>query len=184
MINLLPSDYKSEIRAARTNVIILRYISLMLVGVALVSFLVIATYFSLSISQQSSNARIKENSKREASFASVKKQAEQFRSDLSIAKAITDNEVKYSSLIYRISNALPDGVVLDTLAVDSQTVGTSVTFAASARSLKSAVALKTAFENNTALFENVYLETVTKADGGDYPYKTNLNATIRKEAIE
>lgn len=185
MINLLPNERKSEIRAARINVILMRYVIFILAGIGLVAFLVLATFLSLATAQQNANNRIAENQVREATFADTKKEAEQFRSDLAIAKAIIDNEVKYSSLIYKISGSLPSGVVLDNLSVDSQTIGTNVVFSARAKSTQAALGLKTAFENNTELFSNVYFQSISFSDdNSQYPYSTSLNATINPGVLE
>ncbi len=184
MINLLPNEYKSEIRAARTNVLIVRYIILLLAGVVLIAGLLAATYFSLTLAQDAAKERVAENEKREAEFADTKKEADQFRSDLAIAKAIIDNEVQYSSLIYKISAVLPKNVILDSLSVDSQTIGTQVTFSASAKSTNDALALKTAFENEKELFSNVYFESITyQEEASSYKYKTSLSVVINKEAL-
>lgn len=185
MINLLPSERKSEIRAARINVILMRYVIFILAGIGLVAFLVLATFLSLATAQQGAKSRISENQAREATFSITKEEAEQFRSDLAVAKIILENEVKYSALIYKISASLPSGVVLDNLSVDSQTIGTNVVFSASAKSTQAALDLKTAFQNNKELFSNVYFQSISYSeDGGPYPYSTSLNATINPGVLE
>lgn len=185
MINLLPTERKAEIRAARVNVVVMRYLLFLVAGIGLVTFLLIATFFSLATAQRNANTRIEENKSQEASFAITKNEADQFRSDLAIAKAIIDNEVKYSALIYKISASLPSGVVLENLSVDSQTIGTNVVFSARARSTQAALDLKTAFQNNTDLFSNVYFQSISYNEGqAGYPYSTSLNATINPGVLE
>ncbi len=155
-------------------------------GILIVSALILGTYFTLSIAQDGAKQRVDENKKREALFADTKKEADQFRSDLAIAKAIINNEVKYSSLIYKISAALPPGVILSNLTVDSQTLGTQVTISAKAKSTRDAIALKTAFENQTELFSNVHFESITYQEDEDtgYHYQTELSVIIQKGALQ
>jgi len=184
MINLLPPLHKQEIRAGRTNVLLLRYMGLTLVNMGLIAVLLVTVYFSLTQSAEGANQRIADNQQRTQSYAETKKAAEDFRSDLTVAKLILDKDVHYSQLIYKISNALPKGVVLDSLNVDSQTLGTSITLSASASSYSNAIGLKRAFEARTDLFSDVHFDTIKyDKDAKDYKYKTNLVVIINKGAL-
>lgn len=187
MINLLPVEYKAEIRAGRLNTMLVRYMVLMLGGMGLLAVLLIGTYFTINVSRVSAQQRVDENEQRETSYNDVKKESEAFRSDLATAKAILDNEVKYSSLIYKISSALPSGVVLDSLTVSAESLGTQATINASAKSYSAAVKLKNSFEKNDELFSDVKFESITYQNDDTspdpYKYKINISLVINKEAL-
>lgn len=186
MINLLPDAYKVEIRAGRVNVLLVRYIFLMLGGVILISGLLVGMYITLNVSAGNASNRLKENEARERNFAQTKKEAEAFRSDLTIAKSILDHDVRYSNLIYKISSAVPKGVILDSLNVDSQSLGASIVLNASATSYDNALALKHKFETRTDLFSDVHFQDVSyNKDGGNPPYlyQTSLSVVINKDAL-
>lgn len=185
MINLLPHPQKNEIRAGRTNILLLRYITLLLANMALIAVLLATVYISLSVSASTAKQHISENQQRTQSYTETKAAADAFRSDLTVAKLILEKDIHYSKLIYKISNALPPGVVLDSLTVDSQTLGTSVTINASASSYASAVGLKKSFETKTNLFSDVHFDTIKydKDVTTPYKYKTGLNVIINKAAL-
>jgi Tfp pilus assembly protein PilN len=183
MINLLPPDDRRQLRAARTNTLLLRY-NLLLIG-ALV-FLLLATgvvYFYLNTTRAIAEQLIKENDAKVGEYASVKQQADDFRSSLSTAKQILDQDVAYTKVILEISQLLPAGIVMDTLSLDAKTFGTSTTFAARAKDYDAALALKDSLQSSP-LFSNVYFASISGDGGGEYPINVNLNVTIQKDAAK
>ena len=64
MINLLPHPQKNEIRAGRTNILLLRYITLLLANMALIAVLLATVYISLSVSASTAKQHISENQQR------------------------------------------------------------------------------------------------------------------------
>jgi Tfp pilus assembly protein PilN len=181
MINLLPPEQKKQIRAARSNLLLLRY-NILLLGA--LTFLLIATavtYFYLNNTKASSEKTIQENRAKVTDYRSVQQKADNFRSNLATAKQILDKDVTYTKVIIEISRLLPPGVTLDTLSLDSKTFGTSTTFAAKAKSYDAALALKDSLQKST-VFSNVYFASISGTGTGDYPINVNLNVTIVKEA--
>jgi Tfp pilus assembly protein PilN len=187
VINLLPDDNKVQIRSARINVVILRYIMLLFGGIALMSALVVATFLFMRVVQDNTLKRIADNNAKQSKFSDVKKTAEGFRSDLRIAKTVLDSDTHYSSLIYKISASIPSGVILNQLNIDAKSLGTSVTINAAATSFLTAVQLKNSFEKNTKLFSNVNIASITfdkdSESLGPYKYVTNINVIINKDAL-
>ncbi len=184
MINLLPDEHKKQIRAGRTNVLLVRYFAMLAVAIILLSGLVVGSYAVLNTSRSAAQAKVDDNEKQVDDYQQVRDDSEQFRSDLATAKAIMDNEVTYSKLIYKIADAVPANVVLESLELDSEKLGSSATMNASARSYTDAVALKNAFIEDEQLFSDVSFDTLDYTDGGgEYPIKVNLSVVIRKEAL-
>ncbi|HEY5695664.1 MAG TPA: PilN domain-containing protein [Candidatus Saccharimonadales bacterium] len=184
MINLLPPEEKRQLQAARTNTLLIRYNILLLFVVAFMGVAVAVTYVYLSSSQQNAQQTIDTNNTKVGQYASVKAQAEAFRSNLATAKQILGNEVTYSKVILEMAKLIPSGVVLQNLALDSQTFGTETTLVAQAKSYENAIAFKDSF-SKSPLFANVHFQSITSNNQGEsYPITVNLTVTIKKEALQ
>ena len=183
MINLLPPEEKRQLRAARTNTLLLRY-NLSLVGAVVFLGLAIGvTYVYLSNTKVSAETLISENRARVADFAEVQTQADVFKANLATAKQILDNEVVYTKVMLAIAALLPNGTILDKLSLDSQTFGTETTLSARATSYENALRLKEAFEKSS-LFTNVHFQSINSGGQAPYPLTVSLNVTIKKDAAK
>jgi len=183
MINLLPSEHRKQLQAARSNTLLLRYNFLL--GGAVV-FLLLATavvYIYLNNAKASAEQLITDSKNRVGEYASVQQQAEDFRNSLSAAKQVLDQDVSYTKVILEIAKLLPSGVVMDTLSLDATTFGTPTTFAAKARDYNTALALKDSLESSD-LFSNVYFASISGDGESDYPINVSLNVTIKKDAAK
>jgi Tfp pilus assembly protein PilN len=186
VINLLPHEEMRQLRAARTNVLLLRY-NLLLLGAVI--FLIIAvgvTYFQLNRLKGLSAVDIEQSATNARSFAPVANQADQFRTNLGTAKQILDREVPYTKVVLAIAKVLPSGVVLENLSLDAQTFGTPTRLVAHAKDYPSAIALKESFQNSK-LFSDVHFESIATGDSATnaaYPVTVNLSVTITKDAAK
>jgi hypothetical protein len=184
MINLLPYEYKQEIRAGRTNVLLVRYIMILIAGAIVLSGLTVGTYFTLNSTKQNAEIKVAENQSRVNEYQSVKIQADSFRADLATAKNILDNNVSFSKLIYKIAETVPRNVILSDLALDPKTFGSSLTMTASAKTFSDATKLKDSFIKNDQIFSNVQLQTIRSESTEDtYPVKVNISVVINRGAL-
>lgn len=185
MINLLPDTYKQEIRAARVNVILLRYIIIMLCAVVVLAGLMTGAFVVLNTSRTSAETKVAENQQRVSDYASIKTRADSFRADLSTAKTILDSNVSFTKLIYRIAGIVPPNVVLDGLTLDPKVLGSETTVNAEAKTFADATKLKNALNQNSDIFSGVQLQSVTIGDNATpYPVKIVLSVTINKGALK
>jgi len=185
MINLLPPGEKKELRAARTNVLLLRYNILLVCSVAFLGLATAVTYFYLSTTKASAEQTIRDNEAKETAYSTTKSEATVFRNNLTTAKQILDNEVTYSKVIINIAQLLPSGVVFNNLNLDAGTFGTQTALSLKAKSYDRALALKNAFENSP-MFTGVHFQSITTAESASdgYPISIELNATIKKDAAK
>jgi Tfp pilus assembly protein PilN len=183
MINLLPPEEKRQLRAARTNTLLVRYNILLLGAIAFLGLAVGIVYFYLTNTKAVADQTVRENAIATSQYADVLTNAQQFRTNLSTAKQILDREVSYTNVILAIAQVMPSGVILNSLALDSATFGTETTLAASARDYASALAFKDALQNSP-FFSNAHFENVTTAQASDYPITVSLNVTIAKEIAQ
>ncbi len=182
MINLLPDDAKTEIRAARTNVILVKYIAILGIGLIFLGSVFLGAYFVLLSTKASAQATIDENASKSTAYNSVKLAASSLTASLASAKSILDKEVDYTRILTSIAQAMPPGVVLDSLSLSPTTLGVPMTLQAFAKTTEAALALKTNFQKST-LFSNVTLISITDSPSGQtgaYPKTISLSLTINR----
>ncbi len=190
MINLLPDDRKREIRAARANVLLLRYNFLTLGVVIALAILCGGSLFILQNNKQNALATISENEGKTSTLADVRKAADEYRQNLVLAGKIVDNGVSYTDIVISITKLMPDGAVLDGLslgaAAGSGTAGSptattqqQIVFQAQSKDYATAEKLKTSFQSSS-LFSNVYFQGLTSdaKSGGKYPVKITMSANL------
>jgi cell division protein FtsB len=97
MINLMPDTNKQEIRAARMNVILGRYIIVILLAFAFLALLLAGSYVVLSQNKASAERLIQVNSTKADAYSSTKAQVDALSASLSATKSILDQEILYWS---------------------------------------------------------------------------------------
>ena len=186
MINLLPTETKKQIRAARLNVILLRYCALLAAALlfTLTSFGV-GVFITLQ-TKTTADAEKATAATASAQFSAVKSQAEAFASNLNAAKAILGNQISYSTTLIKITNSLPPGTVLNNLSLSDASFITPLTLSARATSSATALGLKTALADSK-LFGSVNIVSITVNPSSDnvptqYPIQVSISATLSKAA--
>ena len=181
MINLLPPETKTQIAAARANRLLLRYNILLLVALTFLAAAIGFVYIYLGSAKISAETAIQANIAKVGDYSAVEAEAGAFRQDLANAKTILDNDVTYTKVILGIAKVLPPGVVLDTLSLDSTTFGTPTTLTANVSNYATVLALKDSLQQSD-LFSDVSLQTISNDGSGSYPLSATLSVTIRKDA--
>lgn len=192
MINLLSPDSKRQLRAARRNIILRRYVAF-ITSVAVLVFATFGVGYYLTTQERASlQAEAASHSDRLAKYKAARDTADQYTKDLATAKNILSHEVVFSDLIIQISKTLPEGVVLSDLSLSTDTFGTEITIKAHAKNSDVApLSLKTALEQSN-LFSNVKIANITdkmfdatgslKFTEKNYPVDVQLLATIDANA--
>lgn len=177
MINLLPEDTRREIRAARANVVLLRYNILTLAVIGLLFAICAVFYFILYNSQANAVSTSTDNNAIVASYDDTRKQADEYRKNLAIASKILTNGTNYTEVVFAITKLLPDGVILDGISVSSATFGQQTSFTAQAKSYAKAMEMKQKFQDSS-VFSNVYFQNLTDNANGEYPIALTLSAKL------
>lgn len=186
MINLLPDLEKRELRAARTNSLLIRYNIALIASVVFLGVALGIVYYFLNATKASAETAIAESRTKASSFAAVESEAQLFRANLATAKQILDKEVSYSKVILAIANVMPSGTTLDKLSLNSQDFGKPTTIVAQAKSYEAALSLKGSFEKSS-LFSDVHFQSIAanpSAQTSGYSFIVNLDVTIKKEAAK
>lgn len=183
MINLLPPDDKKQVRAARSNVLLLRY-NFLLIGIIVFLGLAIAfTYYYLSMSLDAANQTIANNAQKETSYSTTKTEAEKFRAQLSESKAVFDGQISYSAALINIAHLIPDGAVISTLELGETSFSTPLILNVNVKGKFQAATVRDNFKNSP-LFSNVTIGTVKKGTVTGYPYSIEVTVNMTKEAAK
>lgn len=186
MINLLPEDRKAEIRAGRTNILLLRYIVITASAVVVLGGLLVGSYVVLDAAKQGAQLKVSENQSRVSAYNDVRSQADSFRADLATARTVLNDNISFTKLIYKIANLVPQNVVLDDLTLDPATFGSDMTMNASAKTFADAGKLKDSFKGSSDVFSKVQLQSLSSdtSSGSSYPVKITLTVVINKGALK
>ena len=90
MINLMPDEAKKEIRAARVNVVLIRYSIIIFLAFLFLVLLQLRSYVALTQAKDSAQQLINANDTKAAVYSSTKAQVDALSSSLSETKSILD----------------------------------------------------------------------------------------------
>ncbi len=184
MINLLPEESKKEIRAARTNVLLFRYIVVLIFGVVFLGLISSGVYFVLNNTQADAEQLINASKTKSAAYTSVSVQGAALRSGLSSAKTILDQEIVYTKILTTIASLMPSGVVLDSINLSPSIFGSPTNMQFYTKTTSEALSLKDKIQTSP-LFSNVSFQTLSSnSQTTDYPVSATLSVTINKGAAK
>lgn len=182
MINLLPDEVKTDMSAARMNVVLLRYNIVVLASIAVLALFCLTFFLILKNSQTVAVSTKNDNSGKAASYANVRKEAEEYRNNLTVAKSIFASAITYTEILNSITKLIPSGVVLDSLNISDSTFGQQNSFSAHAKSYVAATKLKENFQSSK-LFSNVYFQSLTASNSpsdSSYPVSVVISAKLNR----
>lgn len=182
MINLLPPDEKKQIRAARVNVVLVRYNILIVAAVLFLTSAVGFAYFFLENSRQLAENIIEENVTKAGSYAKIKADADAFNAEVAGAKSILDSQTSYAKAALAISSRLPEGTALSKLELTEQSFSTPLLLTINIRDEQAAAQLLSNF-SSSPLFSNVAKGKIS-VGSGSYPYTMELTVTMSKAAAQ
>lgn len=184
MINLLSTTRKAEVRAARVNVLLLRYIIILILAIV---FIVGALYVSYTVLQQtmaSADSRIESNEQQGEIYKDTQDQINTLSTRLNDANTALQEQSSYGTLLTTLGQLMPQGTVLDSLVLDAQTLsGTPVDIIAYAESDTKAVAIQQNLQSSP-LFTSVSPKGTSPTEGiPGYPVKVTLTVSFNPRSI-
>lgn len=184
MINLLPKDKQKEIRAGRTNRILVSYSVSLLIILVLIVLIFLAVSLYLSAVKSRAEEDIKNSTAAASELSQEQAEITEFKNNLATAKTILDSRIDYSAVILQIAKLVPSGVVLDNLTLNEEQFGQPMTIEGHAKSESLAIKYKNIL-NDSQYFDNAYFESViVDANDGSYKYGFSLTATIKPEILD
>lgn len=185
MINLLPADEIRQLKAARANTLLVRYLIIAAALIILLLGAVATTYQLLSIQKTAAETRIAENQQKTTNYSSVQQQADTVRTALGSAKTAMDSDVNYSKALLRIAAALPASTHINTLTLDAQSLTQPLTLEASVNSEEEAYALRTALQKSEYVVpESVSFGNLITPSGDNPNYTLEISVTFKKEITQ
>ncbi|HEY8886729.1 MAG TPA: PilN domain-containing protein [Candidatus Microsaccharimonas sp.] len=181
----MPDTIKKEIRSARLNVILGRYIIVILFAFGFLMLLLAGSYLVLTQTKDSAQRIINANSTKADVYSATKAQVQALSTSLSETKTILDQEVLYSNVLMNIGQQMPTGTVLSSITLNSASfAGTPVTLKAYAKTTDDAVALRQKFQSSP-IFTNVNFDSVSDAAGiSGYPVGVSMTLTVTRAAAQ
>lgn len=189
MINLISPEQKHEIRAARINVTLVQY-AVALVSLAIIIGFIYGVGFWLVGQEKSAvDEKLLSQSEQSKAYAAVEKEADAFRDNLKIAKAILGKEISYGDFLITLAGDLPTGSVITNLSLGgTSTTVSGMTLDARTSSYAKVLELKSKLEESV-LFENVSIASATRPDSlsgltgleARYPYEVSYNLKLSKQ---
>lgn len=185
MINLLSNGRKDDIRAARSNVILLRYIGIVVLAIAFIVGIFYVSYTILTTTMKSNETILTSNDLKADVYSGTKKEVDALSAKLSEAKSILNQEVRYSQLLPKLGQIMPSGTILGPLKLDNTSfVGTPVDIIAYAKTANEATALQSQFRSSP-LFSQVVIKGTEENSGvKNYPVKISLSVVFNKAGIK
>lgn len=175
MINLLPPEKKEAITYGRRNVLLVKYIVLIvMVGTAINGVLFVGT-FLLNDNYKTTQQNIENDKKSVSELEVINEQAKSLSGSIKTISSLLDQEVKFSSLLREIGAVLPDGVVLRDLQLsEDRTAPLSLEVNAVSPEAVGKFQLNL---TESELFKGADISIVEKTDSsGEYQYSASVNA--------
>ena len=182
VINLLPYDMKKQTRAARMNVILLRYVVLMILAGVFLTLACIFTNYILSTSNNTA-ATDKNSSIVSPTNSQPVSQSElsNYSTNISTAKSILARQITYSDVVLGIASCLPEGSIIKSISLNDGSYNASISLLVLAKSNDIEPKLKDNFQKSS-LFTDYKIQpsTSTIESDSDYPVTINVNVSIKK----
>lgn len=185
MINLLPGNAKKQIRAARTNAVLIRYI--IYLGFAVIFLLIIcgSVYIFLVSSKSSAEKSTRDAQSQINTSSPVIAQANNMRTIFEATKSILDKQISYSDIITEIGAVLPSGAVLDSLNLNSSVLSAPVNIAVHTHSNDDEAKLRDNLQKSLLLSSSIVQKATTNpSDSSGYPVTINVNLTANKDILK
>ena len=183
MINLLPDETKKQIRAARANSILIKYLFVLIAASIFLVLSYAVLYLFLQNNQPSKKTSVDTSINQTAvnAYNQTKNQYDALFTSFSNVKQIMDQQISYSDIITGLGAALPQGVVIEDLSLDNNKIGTPITIKAIAKTDSDATKIKDGFKDSQ-LFTNFSVQSIKSGSNNisGYLVEITISLTINK----
>jgi len=184
MINLLPYDENKQTRAARTNLILVRFIVFLGLGIGFLVLACIATYFLIIVIRSQNEEINKLNSDVTSSISTTTDPASNFKSNLITAKNIIDQQVPYYKILSSLSSALPAGTVIDSISIDDNTINSVLNIKIYSTTSGFETKVKEGFQKSPIFSDYQLIGTESpQTDQPGYKFSINISIKVNKAAL-
>lgn len=185
MINLLPEDRKSDIRAARVNIILATYAGITLMAAVFLVTVLFISYTVLQSTKTSADAIVSDNDLKTSVYSSTQAKVEDLRSTLSQTQDTISNEVRFSKVLTSLGSIMPQGAIINSLNLnDSSFNGSQTTINITTKDENTANESINDFKASP-MFLSVEAGTIEQSgDTAGYPVSVNLTVIFNRETVK
>ncbi len=161
MINLLPPQRLLNMRIARNNMILRRYLELALISFVVIAGAVIGAYYLLENQQTNIKTTLEADQKKVKELEPVQKQAEDLSVTINTIAGLMSRNVVFSDMLTQIGGIMPSGSVLTGLQFSLEDLKSPLVVSAQVESEERAAVLR----NNLAsspLFKSAEIKLITE----------------------
>lgn len=177
MINLLGHDELRQLRASRLNIVLRRYVLLMILLSAFVIAAFGAGYYLLMQEETLAKSTIELHTDEKAKYNKEIEDAKNYTQNLAAAKSILSSEILLSDVVFKIGQTLPQGSVVQNLELSSADLEKPLTLQILTTSFDNAVRTKEAF-GSSEYFDNANITSTSLIDDPPNQYSTSLSLTV------
>lgn len=161
MINLLPPQARTNIKIARNNTTLLRYVELLILALLVVTTAYIVGQYFLSTQQSNVQNVVDANKVVIDELKTVQNDAEQLSATINTISGLLSREISFSDTLEQTSALLPQGSVLTGLQFSIEDLKSPLVITAQVDTeAKAAVLLKNL--QSSDLFENTQLVSISQ----------------------
>lgn len=171
MINLLPPQQLANVRIARANTALRRYVELLFIAILVIMAAILGAYSLLRIQQKNVQTVVDNDKTKIAKLEPVQKQATQLSETINTIASLSSRDVRFSSMLTKIGGLMPDGSVLTGLQVSVEDFASPLEITAETDSeAKAAVLLNNVTSSD--LFKSAEIKMINRVEE-----KTNEQTT-------
>lgn len=180
MINLLPSNDKQNIRAARMNVLLVRFVIIQIFAVAFLAIIFVIFYIVLTQIRTSAESMSTLTQNNQA--GSISQQYQSTINKLNSANTLLSSNISYSKTLVELGSLTPAGVVLDPLTLNPDLYDKVIELKGRAKDNSVVSQFSTNLEAAKNFSSEVKLKSTTNAGAStdEYPIEFLISLKINK----
>lgn len=184
MINLLPYETKRQLSAARSNMILVKYLITIFIAIIFLGMLILGSYYILLDSKKTAEAAIVKVQTSNASYSPSASTSSSFNSDLKIADQILAQQTSYSTLLLELANSIPADTILESpIIINRTTIDSPLILKAYSKNSTDDTLSKSLQNNKT--FKNYSLKSLNNNSTlKGYPYSVTFSVSINKAQLK
>lgn len=189
MINLSPYDLRKQIKAARSNSSLIKYLILLIFASLFISAICVVFYIILNGSRPApiTTASVADTTPQTAnlnSYNQARTQATKINNEFQSAKKILGEQISYSTILTEIASILPSGTIIDKINLNANALN-NLSLKIYAKSSNASSDIKQNIEKST-IFTNFNLKSVKTetTNPSGYPNTIEITVSINRGAVK
>lgn len=186
MINLLSTKRLNDIRVAKSNTILSRYIKLLIISSLIIGCIVTGAYYYLNIQHSKAEEAKRLDDARVSALEPYHEQASQLSATVNTIANVMSGDLAFSNMLTQIGNLMPSGTVLTGLQLSSEELSAPLIVSAHVDNEQRSVVLLRNLKQSD-LFEGAQIRNIQLLDSEadkkkSYNYVVTLDVYLRDKS--